>query len=193
MTVTIVAVISCYAIVSANAKGKTYNEVENIPFNHMGLLLGTSPFTSQGGHNYYFDNRIKATAKLYHSGKIGKIIASGGDYSNRKNGYDELSAMRDSLVVHGVPDSIIILDYQGTRTINSIVNVRYIDSITVISQKYHNERAIWLAEHYGLHAVAYNALTPDITDKKSKIFHASFLQGSRCFWTWRQINKLSDD
>lgn len=51
MTVTIVAVISCYAIVSANAKGKTYNEVENIPFNHMGLLLGTSPFTSQGGHN----------------------------------------------------------------------------------------------------------------------------------------------
>ena len=155
MTVTIVAVISCYAIVSANAKGKTYNEVENIPFNHMGLLLGTSPFTSQGGHNYYFDNRIKATAKLY----------------------------------HGVPDSIIILDYQGTRTINSIVNVRYIDSITVISQKYHNERAIWLAEHYGLHAVAYNALTPDITDKKSKIFHASFLQGSRCFWTWRQINK----
>ena len=121
--------------------------------------------------------------------KIGKIIASGGDYSNRKNGYDELSAMRDSLVVHGVPDSIIILDYQGTRTINSIVNVRYIDSITVISQKYHNERAIWLAEHYGLHAVAYNALTPDITDKKSKIFHASFLQGSRCFWTWRQINK----
>ena len=73
MTVTIVAVISCYAIVSANAKGKTYNEVENIPFNHMGLLLGTSPFTSQGGHNYYFDNRIKATAKLYHSGKLARL------------------------------------------------------------------------------------------------------------------------
>ncbi|MBO5456364.1 MAG: YdcF family protein [Muribaculaceae bacterium] len=181
MTVTIVAVISCYAIVSANAKGKTYNEVKGIPSNLMGLLLGTSPFTSQGGHNYYFDNRIKAAAELYHNRKIGKIIASGGDYSNRKNGYDELSAMRDSLVAHGVPDSIIILDYQGTRTINSIVNARYVDSITVISQKYHNERAIWLAEHYGLHAIAYNATTPDIMDKKIKNISREFLARVKMF------------
>lgn len=85
------------------------------------------------------------------------IIASGGDYSDRENGCDELTAMRDSLTVYGIPDSVIILDYQGLRTLNSIVKAKYIynfDSLTIISQKYHNERAIWLAEHYGLHAIA---------------------------------------
>lgn len=46
------------------------------------------------------------------------IIASGGDYSDRENGCDELTAMRDSLTVYGIPDSVIILDYQGLRTIN---------------------------------------------------------------------------
>ena len=88
---------------------------------------------------------------------VSYIIASGGDYSDRENGCDELTAMRDSLTVYGIPDSVITLDYQGVRTLNSIVKAKYIykfDSLTIISQKYHNERAIWLAEHYGLHAIA---------------------------------------
>lgn len=88
---------------------------------------------------------------------VSYIIASGGDYSDRENGCDELTAMRDSLTVYGIPDSVITLDYQGLRTLNSIVKAKYIynfDSFTIISQKYHKERAIWLAEHYGLHAIA---------------------------------------
>lgn len=88
---------------------------------------------------------------------VSYIIASGGDYSDRENGCDELTAMRDSLTVYGIPDSVITLDYQGLRTLNSIVKAKYIynfDSLTIISQKYHKERAIWLAEHYGLHAIA---------------------------------------
>ncbi len=88
---------------------------------------------------------------------VSYIIASGGDYSDRENGCGELTAMRDSLTVYGIPDSVITLDYQGLRTLNSIVKAKYIynfDSLTIISQKYHKERAIWLAEHYGLHAIA---------------------------------------
>ena len=180
----IVAIIGCYVAVSINADGKTYDKVEDIPYNKVGLLLGTSPITRQGGHNYYFDNRIKAAATLYHSGKIKKIIASGGDYSNSENGCNELSAMRDSLMARGVPDSVITLDYQGTRTLNSIVNAKTVyglDSITIISQEYHNERAIWLAEHYGLHAIAYNAFTPDITTKKIKNISREFLARVKMF------------
>lgn len=92
--------------------------------------------------------------------------------------------MRDSLVDHGVPDSIITLDYKGLRTINSIVNVKTdydLDSLIIISQKYHNERAIWLAEHYGLHAIAYNATTPDITTKKIKNTLREFLARVKMF------------
>lgn len=179
-----VAIICCYVAVSVNANGKAYDRIENIPINHTGLLLGTSPVTPQGEHNYYFDNRIKAMSDLYKKGSIKQIIASGGDYSYRENGYNELIAMRDSLGAHGVPDSIILLDYQGTRTFNSIVNAKDIygiDSLIIISQKYHNERAIWLAEYYGIHAIAYNAPMPDIINKNIKNISREFLARVKMF------------
>lgn len=183
--VMVVVVAGCYVVVSANANGKTYDKATDIPCGGVGLLLGTSPITPQGEHNYYFDNRIKATAELYHSGRISRVIASGGDYSDREDGCDELSAMRDSLIAYGVPDSVITLDYQGRRTVNSIVKAKNcygLDSLTIISQRYHNERAIWLAEHYGLHPVAYNAPTPDITNKRIKNISREFLARVKMFF-----------
>lgn len=183
MTIIVVAVVSCYIVVLVNANSKICNTVEDIPYNKVGLLLGTSPVTPQGEHNYYFDNRIYAAVELFEQGKIKQIIASGGNYS-AQNGCNELTAMRDSLVAHGVPDSVITLDYQGLRTLNSIVKAKDIynlDSLTIISQKYHNERTIWLAEHYGIHAIAYNASTPDITNKRIKNISREFLARVKMF------------
>ena len=57
VTVLLTAILCCYLLVSANAKGKTFNDVQDIPFNEVGLLLGTSPVTSNGEHNYYFDEK----------------------------------------------------------------------------------------------------------------------------------------
>ena len=179
-TVFLIVILSCYLLVSANAKGKTFNDIQGIPFNEVGLLLGTSPVTSNGEHNYYFDERIKATAALYHSGKIKRIIASGGDYSSN-GGCNELIAMRDSLIKQEVPDSLISLDYQGTRTLHSITKLKDLGSITIISQKYHNERAIYLAEHYGLQAVAYNAAMPNIAKKKMRNISREFLARVKLF------------
>ena len=188
VTVLLTAILCCYLLVSVNAKGKTFNDVQDIPFNdvqdipfnEVGLLLGTSPVTSNGEHNYYFDERIKATATLYHSGKIKRVIASGGDYSSN-GGCNELIAMRDSLIKQGVPDSLISLDYQGTRTLHSITKVKDLGSITIISQKYHNERAIYLAEHYGLQAIAYNATMPNIAKKKIRNISREFLARVKLF------------
>ncbi len=144
-----------------NAQGRTYDRVLQIPTREIGLLLGTSPITPQGVHNFYFDNRIKAAAELYHAGKIKKILASGGDYSaTEKYGCDEPTAMKDSLVAYGVPDSCIIEHWQGWRTLNSIEAVKELydfDNITIISQKYHNERALYQADHIGIKAIGYNA------------------------------------
>ena len=95
----------------------------------VGLLLGTSPVTPSEEHNYYFDERIAATAALYHHGKIRQIIASGGDYSNN-GGCNELIAMRDALMKLGVPDSVVSLDYRGTRTLQSIVRVKDLGNIS---------------------------------------------------------------
>ena len=180
VTILLIIILGCYLLVSVNARGKTFNDIQSVPYNEVGLLLGTSPVTSNGEHNYYFDERIKAAAMLCRSGKIRRIIASGGDYSS-KGGCNELVAMRDSLIKQGVPDSLVSLDYQGTRTLYSIAKVKDLGSITIISQKYHNERAIYLAEHYGLQAIAYNATMPNIAKKKIRNISREFLARVKLF------------
>lgn len=154
-------ICSCYIIVVCNAFGRTSDSVGSMPHNRVGLLLATSPITPWGARNHYFDNRITATDELYKAGKIEIIIASGGDYTQtQKNGCDEPKAIRDSLVARGIPADRIVLDYDGTRTLNSIAKAKTVyglDSVTIISQKYHNERAIYLADRYGLYSVGYNA------------------------------------
>ncbi len=99
----------------------------------------------------------------YKAGKVDWLVVSGGDYRNTENGYDEPVAMRDSLMKQGVDSTRIILDYDGTRTLNSIAKMRDVygqDSITIISQKYHNERALYQAKHLGIDAIGFNAKTP---------------------------------
>lgn len=161
ITCIVLLIAVCDIAVSWNASGKTYNNLDDIPHNKVGLLLATSPITPDGKHNINFDNRINAVDQLYQAGKIDLIIASGGDYTkSQKIGCDEPRAILDSLVARGVPADKIILDYEGTRTLNSIAKAKDIyslNSLTLISQKYHNERAIYLADKYGINAIGYNA------------------------------------
>lgn len=177
MVVAVLIMLGCYAVVSVHAWGRTFDDVNEVPAHEYGLLLGTSPFTEEGERNYYYENRIKATEELYKAGKIKRIIASGGDYMVNKNGvvqpnkFNELVCMRDSLIAHGVKASDITLDYDGKRTLNSIINAKTtygIDSLTLISQGYHNERAIYQADHYGLNAVGYNAAHSHVFEKRIK-------------------------
>ena len=110
-----------------------------------------------GKTNPYFKNRIDAAEELFESGKIKYILISG---DNRRHNYNEPQAMKDSLVNRGIPKESLVLDFAGLRTLDSMVRSKEIfgqDSVTVISQQFHNERAIYLARHYGIHAIGYNA------------------------------------
>lgn len=165
-------IVGCNLAVNINAHGRVFDNVTEIPHNEYGVLLATSPITPGGAHNFYFDNRIKAADELFKAGKIDYVIASGGDYTaDHKFGCDEPKAIRDSLVARGVPAERILLDYDGQRTIKSIVNAKNVyglDPITIISQQDHNERAIAIADHVGIHAVAYNALPSHIRRNRIK-------------------------
>ena len=128
-------------------------------------MLGTTPQARIGRiTNAFFTYRIDAAEQLYKARKIEQILISGDD--NSLDGVNETECMRDSLVARGVPANAIILDGKGYRTICSVVNaskVYGLKSFTIISQKFHNERAIYLAEHLGLdveNIQAYNAKNP---------------------------------
>ena len=161
----IILMLICNQIVVNNAKGKVFSEIDSIKYNKVGLLLGTTPQARIGRiTNYFFVYRIDATERLYKARKIEKILISGDEHS--LDGVNEPECMRDSLVARGVPASAIILDGKGYRTICSVVNANKVyglKSFTVISQKFHNERAIYQAEHLGLDVEkiqAYNAEDP---------------------------------
>lgn len=135
----------------------TYNDVIRIPTNKVGLLLGTSKYVSNGYINKYYQYRIDAAAKLYQNGKIKNILVSG---DNGSTIYDEPTDMKMDLIAKGIPSSRIYLDYAGFRTLDSVVRSKEIfsqESITIISQQFHNERAIFLAHRNGMKAVGYNA------------------------------------
>ena len=155
----------CNQIVVNNAKGKVFSDIDNIKYNKVGLLLGTTPQARLTKvTNYFFISRIDAAEKLYKAGKIEMILISGDEYS--LDGVNETECMRDSLVARGVPASAIILDGKGYRTICSVVNANKVfglKSFTIISQEFHNERALYQAEHLGLdveNLQAYNAKMP---------------------------------
>jgi hypothetical protein len=144
-------------MVEKAAACRIYMNVDSIPHNRVGLLLGTNPMNRLGRPNSYFINRINTAVKLFHAGKIDYIIASG---DNHTRGYDEPTAMRDSLMAHGVPEERIVPDYAGFRTLDSVVRAKEVfgcDSLTIISQSDHNARALYLAEANGIEAVAVSA------------------------------------
>lgn len=134
-----------------------YTDIEMVPYNKVGLLLGTNPLNRWGRPNSYFTNRINIASKLYHSGKVDYILASGDNHTCK---YDEPTAMRDSLIAHGVPEERIILDFAGFRTLDSVVRAKEVfgcKSLTIISQADHNARALYLAKANGIEAVAVSA------------------------------------
>lgn len=143
--------------VEAAARDRIYECADSIPYNRVALLLGTNPLNRLGRPNTYFKNRIDAAARLYHAGKVDFIIASGDNHTKE---YDEPTAMRDSLIAHGVPADRIILDFAGFRTLDSVVRAKEVfgcDSLTIISQPDHCARALYLAENNGIDAIAIAA------------------------------------
>ncbi len=155
----------CNQIVVNNAEGKVFSDIDSIKYNKVGLLLGTTPQARIGRiTNAFFTYRIDAAEQLYKARKIEKILISGDE--NSLDGINEPECMRDSLMARGVPANAIILDGKGYRTICSVINANKVyglKSFTIISQKFHNERAIYQAEHLGLdveNIQAYNAKDP---------------------------------
>lgn len=140
-----------------NTEDFVTSNISKLPNEKVGLLLGTSRILANGNPNPYFYNRIEAAAELYRSGKIKNIIASG---DNSRIHYNEPEDMKQALILAGVPADKIYEDFAGFRTLDSVVRAREIfgqNSYIIISQEFHNERAVFLAQKNGIEAFGYNA------------------------------------
>lgn len=134
-----------------------FSSTEEIPKNKIGLLLGTGKYAADGSVNLFYKYRIEAAEKLYKSGKIEAILVSG---DNSRVDYDEPTAFKEDLISKGIPADKIFLDYAGFRTLDSVIRAKKIfglDEFTIISQRFHNQRAVFIASKYNIKIVAFNA------------------------------------
>lgn len=123
----------------------------------MALVLGTSKLTEKGKENLFFRYRMEATARLFKEGKVKYIILSG---NNDSEYYNEPLDMKKALLNLGVPENVMTLDYAGFRTFDSIIRCKLVfnqDNFTIISQNFHNARALYIARHEGINAIAFAA------------------------------------
>jgi SanA protein len=160
-----VSLVIARAVIARAAKNKTYSNLSLVPQRHVGLLLGCPTRTRNGSPNPFFENRVVAAAELYHHGKVDYLVVSGGSHLRETN---EPNDMNTALLEMGVPSERIYVDEAGFRTLDSIVRAKEIfgqDRITIISQRFHNQRAIFLASHRGIDAIGFNA--PEVPVRNS--------------------------
>lgn len=151
------SVYFCHTTIVAETKDFVSDDLQTLPQEKVGLLLGTAKTLKDGQKNLYFRYRIDAAERLYKSGKIQYIIVSG---DNSRKDYNEPEDMKQELIARGVPEQHIYEDFAGFRTLDSVVRAKEIfgqERFIIISQKFHNERAIFIAQQKGITAYGYNA------------------------------------
>lgn len=153
----VLGVLAAAVVIYANAtaiwagNGRLFDDVAAVPKMKVGLVFGT------GNGNPYFNYRIDAAVRVWQAGKLETLIVSG---DNRSRFYNEPEKMKQDLVARGIPENRIVCDYAGLRTFDSVVRAKEIfgaTSILVISQRFQNERAIYIAEANGMEAYGFNA------------------------------------
>lgn len=150
-------VLLCNRWVINSTDAYVYTDWALMPENEFGVVLGTSRYASDGKPSQEFQGRIRAAAELYQLGKVRHLIVSG---ANPDASYNEPRAMWRELVKLGVPETSITMDFAGFRTFDSVVRANAIFGqmrFTLISQRYHDYRAVFIGKKLGLGVVAYAA------------------------------------
>ena len=160
--ISISIVFFCYAHVSKVTKDSIFSmrELDKLPHKKVGLVLGTIKFLPNNKVNLFYKNRIFAAYQLYQSEKVDFLLLSG---DNSRKDYDEPSTMAKDLVEMGVPENRIYCDFAGFRTLDSIIRAKEVFNATelaIVSQEFHLERALYIAQQKGLDAVGFVANDP---------------------------------
>lgn len=137
-----------------------FESTNDMPVNKIALVLGTSKYYRNGNLNQYYQARIDGAAKLYFENKVNYLLLSG---DNRQVNYNEPITMRKDLIAMGIPKEDIFLDYAGFRTLDSIVRAKKVfkaDNFTIVSQRFHCERALFIAQYQNVDAICLAVKDP---------------------------------
>lgn len=150
-------VLFCNAWVILSTRGRVFDSIDEVEKNTFGLVLGTAKNVAPNSPNSYFEHRMTAAAELYHKGKVRQLLVSGDGESRY---YNEPRDMTAKLVSLKVPLSALTSDDSGLRTLDSIIRAKKIyqlQKVTIISDGFHVNRALFIARKAGLDAIAFSS------------------------------------
>ena len=158
-----------------------YSDVHTVPHKKAALLLGTAKYVAKGKKNYFYVYRIRAAVALWKAGKVDAILVSG---DNASKYYNETTRMENDLIKRGVPKKYISADYAGFRTLDSIVRAEALFDLKdyiIISQKFHLERALFIARAKGQKAIGFAAKAIEGTKAAKKMEYREYLARVKAF------------
>ena len=128
---------------------------ERIPSVRAAIVFGAFVRTD-GSLTPILRDRVEGAVELYRLGKVEKILMSG---DNSRPDYNEVTAMKDYAVSKGVPESSVALDYAGFSTYETCYRAKEVFGITqatLVTQRYHQYRAVYECRSLGIDAHGYS-------------------------------------
>lgn len=136
-----------------------------------------------------FRERINHALNLYQSGRVDKLIFTGG---TPKPGYKtEAEVARRYALKQGVPDTDILFEATSKDTYRNLANTRWLmrrhklESVIIVSDPYHMARARAMAGHLGIRAFYSPTPTSRFNDSARQIQWKFFIQESGQLFAYR--------
>ena len=160
-------VVACNLWIVLSTRGQVYASVAEIETRAVGVVLGTSKKTGPDTPNAHFENRMAAAAALFLEGKVGTLLVSG--YRDSQY-YDETRDMIAKLKELGVPESDLLADDRGVRTLDSVTRAKTVfgfERIVIVSDDFHVNRALFIANRHGVDAIALQSESVGYSDSRN--------------------------
>ena len=142
--------------VKYSVRGSIFQKSVNLPHKEFAIILGAG-VKKNGKPGSFLKQRLDDSVDLYNKGIIKKVLVSG---DNGEKSYDEISAMNQYLVNAGIPQNKIFGDYAGFDTYSTMSRARKVFGVkdaVIVTQKFHLNRSVYLAQQKGIKAVGYSS------------------------------------
>ena len=130
--------------------------MSNSPKEPIAIVFGAG-LDPDGSPSIVLGERVAVAAKLYRTGKVGKLLMSGGKTSNS---YDEPGAMKHMAIELGIPENDILLDYAGNRAYATCQNAKSTHQIlhaVLVAQNFYLPRTLLICNTLGIASIGVSA------------------------------------
>jgi vancomycin permeability regulator SanA len=158
------------------------NNPNSIPKTRVAIVYGAEVYNTYT-LSPILQDRVNGAIELYKKGIVQKLLMSG---DNSSIYYNEVVAMQEYAIKHGVPSQDITLDYAGFTTYDSCYRAKQIFGVKqaiLVTQAYHQPRAIYICRSLGIDAYGYSL--PDWTrypQLKYDYVFREYLATVKAFW-----------